>query len=867
MSIVVDPNDYNAVINAQHEWLKILQSEQPKAQILIKAVEGKAPEKADYDLYKWLPYPSVWYKIKEPIYTRGILQNEILIDPDTPEWSVMKDGIEKLTDYCKENDVPFIMGFSGGKGIHVSIFYGNVNLGDSFFDEINKIDIDVHKTIRKALITELAEKAGVDLDRILMDQGKINFNVESKGSQVRTFGTTRAPGQYKTLINEIPDYKPEPYELPLVFPEKVKLWEITGTEFENVVINALKVEVERAKKANEHTFNDIDFSGIDISEFPCIRKLFESGIRNGRYYAGISLLLMCEKCGIIKEETKVYLRRLFATFPDIISSDIDLRINNVLTMYGKGYKFSCRKVKETFGEEFCDFSNCPVKEKIYANKKKIAEKEQKVDKKYDGMYTMRFVSKSRTQVRIDPHPDKIADWILKNNGILTYKETIFVYIDGCYRSENETVVDKVTRTLNDICKGINSSNIDRKIRDIMAQIRTKSRVNGYPFNDYKNALPVENGIVIFDFENQSCKLIDHNPTKYRFNYKISIKYDSLVTNSTICDTLKNYTDTPDKLIQIPAQSFMQAMGHGPYKRAYLVYGKKNSGKTTFVELMERIVGHDGFCDISLDKISQRFQIASLEGKLLNLHDDMGYFTLNDTGTFKTLTGRRQHDIERKGVQPYVATLDAVHVFTTNTPAKFDSRIKTDEAYWERWEFITFGNEYGMKGDFKEGIFTPENLTAFLNVVIDEMLKIGQNGKLSSETDWYEAREKWMLAGNPLYCMVNELMEPEILEIKSSWLKGSRGMAIIKEELLKSLQIWCLDTKMDSRAIPNSLKDLTGLVDACGWDTDSQRTFYGNETHTRCYLIPYKWKETSKALKYNANVTDVATKQAEILNRY
>ena len=35
----------------------------------------------------------------------------------------------------------------------------------------------------------------------------------------------------------------------------------------------------------------------------------------------------------------------------------------------------------------------------------------------------------------------------------------------------------------------------------MAQIRTKSRVNAYSFNDYKNALPVENGIVIFDFEN------------------------------------------------------------------------------------------------------------------------------------------------------------------------------------------------------------------------------------------------------------------------------------------------------------------------------------------------------------------------------
>lgn len=152
------------------------------------------------------------------------------------------------------------------------------------------------------------------------------------------------------------------------------------------------------------------------------------------------------------------------------------------------------------------------------------------------------------------------------------------------------------------------------------------------------------------------------------------------------------------------------------------------------------------------------------------------------------------------------------------------------------------------------------MTAFLNFVIDEMLKIGQNGKLSSETDLYETREKWMLAGNPLYCMVNELMDPEILDIKASGSKGSKGTAMLKEELLKILQIWCLNTKMDPRAIPDSLKDLTSLMDACGWDTDARRIFVGKECETRCCNIPYKWKQTLMALKYNVMVTEVKTEQ-------
>jgi hypothetical protein len=44
---------------------------------------------------------------------------------------------------------------------------------------------------------------------------------------------------------------------------------------------------------------------------------------------------MCKKCGVTKEETKVHLGKLFATFPGIISSDADLRINNGLAMFGK----------------------------------------------------------------------------------------------------------------------------------------------------------------------------------------------------------------------------------------------------------------------------------------------------------------------------------------------------------------------------------------------------------------------------------------------------------------------------------------------------------------------------------------------------
>jgi hypothetical protein len=108
------------------------------------------------------------------------------------------------------------------------------------------------------------------------------------------------------------------------------------------------------------------------------------------------------------------------------------------------------------------------------------------------------------------------------------------------------------------------------------------------------------------------------------------------------------------------------------------------------------------------------------------------------------------------------------------------------------------------------------------------------------------------------------MTPEILSIDSNKSRGTKGTAIIKEELLKILQTWCIKSEMDKRMIPDSLKDLSGLVDACGWDTDAQRMFMGKEGSTRCYTIPYKWKTEEKTLAYRVNVTDVFEIQKTIV---
>lgn len=66
MSILVDPDNCNAVINVHNKWLKTPQSKRPKMHILINAIAKKVSEKAGYNFCRWLPNLYIWHKIEEP---------------------------------------------------------------------------------------------------------------------------------------------------------------------------------------------------------------------------------------------------------------------------------------------------------------------------------------------------------------------------------------------------------------------------------------------------------------------------------------------------------------------------------------------------------------------------------------------------------------------------------------------------------------------------------------------------------------------------------------------------------------------------------------------------------------------------------
>jgi len=765
MALLVNANSNSDVIKGQKEWLKILQNIPPRKMIRVKAIEGIKPEGADPDLYMWRPFPNIWHKITQPIYTRGILPNEILIDPDTPEWNVMREGIEKLTEYCKKNNIPYITGFSGGKGVHVSIFFNQFMVENELGNDIENTGIDVFRTVRRALITTLAEKAGLDPDNIQMDWGKINFNIESKGSQVRTFGTVRAPGQYKTLIDKILDHKPDPYELPLVFPEKVELWEIENTEFKEIAINALKKEVHRAKKSNEYSLTDADFTGIEIMKFPCVKRLFESGIKNGRYYAGLSVLLMCRRCGITKEETEKHMRELFKTFPGITQSETELRINNALTIYKTDKKFSCRELKDSFGEDFCKFSECPVKEKIEGKNDEARSVERKAPKK------------------IKVHFDEVAKRVLKKKHIISMRDNkqIYIYLQGIYTSEGiESVLDTEIRNLHQIIFFEKWGEINQGcdlpehipnattgfVNEALAYIRAYTHItrdvidiHQDKYINFKNKLL---NLETWEFE-------EHSPD-IKTICQIPVNYDPAAECPNITKFFKDVAKSED-IDFLEEWAGYCLTTDVSYQKALMIYGIPGTGKSIFASLLETFTGDANSSAESLQKIEEdKYRAAKLYGKLVNICSDIPSTKMHKTEVFKKLvSGLDTIDAENKYQNPFKFKNKAKLTFSAN---KLPEGPR-DPAFYERFCLVEFCNKFrGTNRDDKNLIkkLTEESeLSGFLNVALNGLKRLYENDKFSYNKSFEETEREYILNSNPVAFFMDKCTEHSESDMDSTML--------------------------------------------------------------------------------------------------
>ncbi|WP_067625403.1 phage/plasmid primase, P4 family [Alicyclobacillus acidiphilus] len=125
------------------------------------------------------------------------------------------------------------------------------------------------------------------------------------------------------------------------------------------------------------------------------------------------------------------------------------------------------------------------------------------------------------------------------------------------------------------------------------------------------------------------------------------------------------------------------------QKAFLLYGPPRTGKSTFLRVIEDIIGKANISNVPLQDLDGRFKTSLLHGKLVNLFADLPAKPLQDTGFFKALTGEDSVLAEVKYQDPFSFFNKARMIFSANELPR--NNVDRSDAFYRRIIIIPFVN--------------------------------------------------------------------------------------------------------------------------------------------------------------------------------
>lgn len=285
------------------------------------------------------------------------------------------------------------------------------------------------------------------------------------------------------------------------------------------------------------------------------------------------------------------------------------------------------------------------------------------------------------------YPSDLAVQIKRKNNLIISNNMIYIYEEekGYYRElsnyEFQQFIRK--RLTNEAKRKVNTSLLAETIRwfktfeDIQKDINNDERyinfINGYYDLDTK----------------EFCKTSREN---LHFGYFINAKYKKRnVDGYNFKKYIQNVTKGNYQLELLVQEVMGVALSNiRGFKKAIFIIGSANTGKSTFLELLNNLIGNIFTSNLSLNDLNDKFRLAELANKRMNTCGEIAEIKLNRLDVFKSLTGNDIIMAERKGETPFNFKNTAMMLFSGNYLPKL-SVTDMSNAFFKRMVIIPFNN--------------------------------------------------------------------------------------------------------------------------------------------------------------------------------
>lgn len=264
----------------------------------------------------------------------------------------------------------------------------------------------------------------------------------------------------------------------------------------------------------------------------------------------------------------------------------------------------------------------------------------------------------------------LAQKLIKQYNLIALGDTIHMYTNGHYRPFSPHELQTFILEKGDMDATASQRKETIEFITALAQ-KDYSEIN----KDYA-IIAVKNGMLDLN----SCALTPHSPENYNtiyldWEYKEDVEYSELID-----DFMKQISDGDQKKMQF----FYEVAGYCLLKRSifekfFIFKGTGGTGKSTFCNLIMRMVGKKYVSTVKLNQFDQDYYLATMIDKLVNIDFDASdKKTLEDSGRFKSITCSEPVSVR----QIYAAVVEMVSCATIIINANHMPKIadKSDGLY-------------------------------------------------------------------------------------------------------------------------------------------------------------------------------------------
>ena len=411
---------------------------------------------------------------------------------------------------------------------------------------------------------------------------------------------------------------------------------------------------------------------------------------------------------------------------------------------------------------------------------------------------------------------KYARYLQNTLNIIYYPvaDELFVYDNKSHCYRKESIGNKIDIAILKLLeeKDMDSSRLIYISEEIDKHLKSMENQEKYPFNTSTDTIPVKNGVLKLDYKNDTITLLPHGP-EHHFNYTMNAEWKEGEDGEAAKNLIRQWVDEKNvnDIIQIPAQAIVQKQVCKQLKRATLLIGIPNTGKSKIIHFIRSTMGAQYVSAVSLQSMStDRFCTGNLETATLNIKDELSNVGLTSVDKFKDLTGGVYSDIERKGKQPYPGIITCGWMFTCNFPPTVMEKIKRDTAFWKRWNVIVLHNVFPETTveDDDGAIVTDEIRSSFLKCIVDMVMEIHKRKKLISEHSVSEVMTEWISHCDSVVDFIDN----------AGFVPSTNGEPIyyVKENLHNIYQQYCIGAGFDIKLIITNKNSFYALMQNHGF---------------------------------------------------